>query len=64
MPQKYLREITIYEGVSIHIVETDLIVPTDMVTCSTDNENVVYTRVWKNSRITSNGVGNVSITEL
>lgn len=43
LPQKYVREITIFEGVSIHIAETDLIVPTDMVTCSTVNENVVFT---------------------
>lgn len=42
MPQKYVREITIFEKVSIHITEADLIALTDMVPCSNDNENVVY----------------------
>lgn len=42
LPQKYVREITIFEKVSIHIAEADLIALTDIVPCSNDNENVVY----------------------
>lgn len=43
MLQKYVREVTVFEGVSIHIVEADLIALTNMVTWSADYKTVVYT---------------------
>lgn len=47
MSQKYTRENITFEVVSIHKAGADLIVLTDMVTCSTDNENVVCTLEYR-----------------